>query len=393
MRSRPSTLRRPTAVRLAVAAFGLAAFVAAGKGSADEVVSRPVPPIDRVVKTKPIDLVVCLDTSGSMQGLINAARQKIWEVVSHMATAKPTPTLRVALLTYGSPGHDEAGHVVLQTPLTLDLDLVSERLFALSTNGGEEYVGRVVHTALEKLSWSADDALKMIFVAGNESADQDQQVPFRQVVQRAARAGIRVNSIYCGNPDDEIAPGWREIATLGKGRFATIEKDTGTVAVATPFDRELSDLSGRLNTTYLGYGAKAEEGRLRQSAQDSNAGGVGAPAAAERAAAKASGLYSNSAWDLVDKSGEKDFDLGKIEAKDLPEEMQKLSLDERRAYLEKKKAERADLQRRIHDLNAKRVEFVKSEMAKKGLDDSKALDRALRDAITEQAAEKGFTLR
>jgi hypothetical protein len=293
MRSRPSTLRRPTAVRLAVAAFGLAAFVAAGKGSADEVVSRPVPPIDRVVKTKPIDLVVCLDTSGSMQGLINAARQKIWEVVSHMATAKPTPTLRVALLTYGSPGHDEAGHVVLQTPLTLDLDLVSERLFALSTNGGEEYVGRVVHTALEKLSWSADDALKMIFVAGNESADQDQQVPFRQVVQRAARAGIRVNSIYCGNPDDEIAPGWREIATLGKGRFATIEKDTGTVAVATPFDRELSDLSGRLNTTYLGYGAKAEEGRLRQSAQDSNAGGVGAPAAAERAAAKASGQYRN----------------------------------------------------------------------------------------------------
>ena len=130
-------------------------------------------PAPAPAKPRPVDLVICLDTSGSMEGLINAARQKLWSVVSELATAKPTPDLRVALLTYGSPGNVEAGHVVLQSDLTRDLDLISEKLFALTTSGGREYVGRVVWHALEHLTWSDGDAVKLLFVAGNESADQD----------------------------------------------------------------------------------------------------------------------------------------------------------------------------------------------------------------------------
>ena len=108
-------------------------------------------------KTRPVDLAICLDISGSMDGLINQARQNLWAVVNELATLKPTPTLRVALLTFGCQAHDaEKGWVKVETDFTTDLDLVSQKLFALTTNGGEEYVARVVQTALRELKWSTD---------------------------------------------------------------------------------------------------------------------------------------------------------------------------------------------------------------------------------------------
>ena len=350
---------------------------------APEAVVEPAP-------LKPVDLVICLDTSGSMQGLINAARQKLWSVVSELATAKPTPDLRVALLTYGSPGNDEAGHVILQSDLTRDLDLISEKLFALGTRGGEEYVGRVVAHALGHLTWSKSDSVRILFVAGNESADQDKVKPFREQAKAAVARAIVVNAIYCGGADDSDATGYRELAALGKGRFAHIDHDHGTVAVVTPYDKELAELSGAINRTYVAYGLVAKEARARQVAQDENAEAAGASAAAERASAKAGKLYRNGAWDLVDKMEEEGFDLAKIPEADLPEDLKKIEPAKRLAWLEEKKTERSKIQARILDLTKKRDAHVKVEMDKQQLDDSRALDRALKDAIREQAAEGGF---
>ncbi len=381
---------RPLLRAAAAAALVLlpAALARADEGGRDVAPPREGP-VDRPAPSKPIDLVICLDTSGSMQGLINAARQKLWEVVNELATAKPMPELRVALLTYGSGGTEGDGYVVLQTGFTKDLDLVSEKLFALGTNGGTEYVGRVVKTSIDRLAWGGADAVKILFVAGNESADQDRAAPFREVVAHAAGLGVRVNAIYCGGADDGDAAGWREVAALGKGRYASIDHNQGTVAVATPFDADLERLSRAMNGTYLGYGRKAEEAKERQSAQDGNA--AAAPAAgAARAASKASGLYDASGWDLVDRSAKPDFDLAKVPTEDLPEEMRAMTLEQRKAHVELKRAERQKLAAEIQALDAKRRAHVTAEIARQGLDDSKALDRAVRDAIREQAGEKGF---
>jgi hypothetical protein len=367
-------------MRLALpAALALALFAAPTRADEAPVKSAP-----------PVDLAICLDTSGSMEGLIHAARQKIWSVVSELATAKPTPRLRVALLTYGTPTPGSDGDVLLQTGLTEDLDLVSEKLFALGTNGGEELVGRVVSHAIDDLDWSAHGGVRIVFVAGNESADQDQVKPFRAAAERAVGRGLIVNAIYCGGADDPDAAGYRELAALGRGRFSNIDHDHGTVEVATPFDEELAKLSGLLNTTYIAYGEGGAEARRRQEAQDKNAEAAGAPAAAERAQAKGGDLYRNGAWDLVDRMGEEGFDLSKIPEADLPEEMRAMTLEARLAHIEAKKKERADLQAKITDLASKRLAFVQAEIQKQGLDDSRALDKALRDAIREQASSAGF---
>ncbi len=377
------------------AALAAAAFLAsAPRVRADEVPSgkstAPAPnPIDKSARRKSIDLVLCLDTSGSMQGLINAARQKMWEIVNECAGARPSPVLRVALYSYGGPGNEDDGYVIEQTGFTTDLDLVSEKLFALGTNGGTEYVGRVIQRSIEKLQWGGADSAKILFVAGNESADQDQRAKFRDVVKHAAGLGVRINSIYCGGADDSDSAGWREVAALGGGRYASIDMNRGTVAVVSPYDRDLEDLSRRVNTTYLGYGRKADAAKERQSLQDGNA--AAAPAAgAARAESKASGLYDNGSWDLVDKSAESGFDVATIPVEDLPAEMRAMTLEQKTAWIETKKKERGEIQVRIRELAAKRSQFVKLEMDKQGLDDSKSLDKAVRDAIREQAGEKGF---
>src|SRR3954454_1563237 len=138
---------------------------------------------------KPIDVAICLDVSNSMDNLIGSAKKKLWDIVNDLARAKPTPRLRVALYSYGNDGYDpKTGWVRKELNLTGDLDKVSEKLFALTTNGGTEYVGRVCRDALAGLKWSEDKgALKIMFVCGNEPATQDPEVPLKPLAESAAR--------------------------------------------------------------------------------------------------------------------------------------------------------------------------------------------------------------
>lgn len=340
---------------------------------------------------RPVDLAICLDTSGSMSGLIESAKQKLWAIVNDLALAQPAPRLRVALLTYGNDGHAaENGWVHLDSPFTDDLDVISQKLFAMTTNGGTEYVGRVLQHA-GQLAWSgSEESLRLIVVAGNESADQDTEVRFRDTCKALIARGIMVNSIYCGPPADQIAPGWREVALLADGQFACIDQENGTVVIATPFDAELAALSQAVNETYLPFGAGGESGHLNQSMQDQNASSLNTAAAAQRAATKAQGIYV-CGWDLVDACNGGQVKLEEVAAEQLPEPMRAMTLDERRAHVAVMAAKRAEIQAKIRDLSEKRSEFVSEQMKTAALDESRAFDAVLRRAIRAQAESKGFS--
>lgn len=345
---------------------------------------------------RPVDLAICLDTSGSMDGLIDAARQKIWEIVNDLARAKPHPQLRVALLSYGNDGYSPAdGWVRVLVPLTDDLDEISARLFELRTNGGTEYVGRVVKRATDELSWSGDSkAMKLIVVAGNESADQDQHVHYQDACSAAIAKGIMVNAIYCGNPADQIAPGWRDVAKRADGEYAAIDQDKGTVAIATPQDDELARLGAAVNETYIPYGQGGDEKKVNQTLQDSNAASLNAPAAAARAQTKSGGMYY-CGWDLVDACNAKDgrqaqVKLEDVKEQDLPENMKKMTPAERKAYVETMLAKRQGIQKKIADLGKVRDEFVTKERKRLAEAGDKSFDAAILGAVRKQAEKKGF---
>ena len=378
------------AVGLLVVGGPAASIASAGDNELPRTAAAPT-----AIQEHVVELAICLDTSGSMDGLLNSARQKLWTIVNDLGKAEPTPTLRVALLSFGNDGNNEEnGWVKVETPFTEDLDTVSQKLFGLTTNGGTELVGRVVQTSLEELDWhAADETLRMIFVAGNESAEQDDQVAVRTICEGANARGIDVNSIYCvyGDDDGEVMPGWRDVARFGNGEFATIDQDNGSVVIATPYDQRLVALSAELNETYIPFGDAGEAGCSNQAAQDTNAQQLNSANAASRAATKASKLYSCGSWDLVDAVRTGEVDLAEMNEQDLPEDMRALTHAERVSRVAAMQERRTSLQSLINELDERRQALLRQELARQSTTDVGSFDLAIRSAIRTRAETRGFT--
>lgn len=377
-------------MRAALSLAALALFL-----SAPALRAAPQPP----EKGKPVDVVLCLDTSNSMDGLIDSAKRKLWAIVNDLAKIDPAPTLRVGLYSYGNDRYDAAkGWVRKDLDLTTDLDEVYKHLFALTTKGGTEYVARVSRDALADLKWADDKgALRLLFVCGNEAANQDKEVNLESVAAQAKAKGVTINTIYCGPANHAEAAGWQEFAKLCGGRYANIDQDRSRTesVVKTPYDEEIQKLGVKINSTYCWYGAKGAAAAANQQAQDKNAEKTAGDAATERGVTKAGRLYLLAECDLIDRmQTEKDFDLSKIKETDLPEELKKLKPEERQPYLKKKAAERADIQKQIAELGAKRQKFIEEERKKQPKSAAdQAFDEALRGILREQAEGKGLKVK
>lgn len=353
-------------------------------------------PVTPPPKKPVIQLAILLDTSNSMDGLIDQARTQLWRVVNEFATARmggKSPELQVALFEYGNDGLPAAeGHIRLILPLTTDLDKVSEELFALKTNGGSEFCGQVIEEATKRLGWNAsNDDLKVVFIAGNEPFDQG-GVDFKISCKAAVTKGITVNTIFCGTSEEGVQTRWKEGAELADGRYMTIDQNYKPPEITAPQDAEITRLGTELNKTYVAYGATGRAGGARQEAQDTNAAAAAPSANVQRQVAKAQAFYSNSSWDLVDAKKEGAVDLDKLDPKDLPPEMQKMTPAERKAFVEKKAQERAQLQAQIQKLAEERKKFVAEEMKKQSkTSNANTLDAAVVSAIRDQAKAKGYT--
>lgn len=355
----------------------------------------PVKQVER--KSKEIDLVVCLDVSGSMDGLIDSAKLRLWDIVNELARLKPTPNLRVALYSYGHSTYPAShGWVRKEIDLTTDLDEVYAKLNALTINGGEEYVARVCKTALTDQRWSqSKDALRLIFVCGNEPVDQDRTVRLQDVAALANEQQVIINTIYCGSQGSSESDGWAAFAAKCGGKFATIDQNRAKSLpqIQTPYDKEILTRNEQLNGTYVTFGVDGQKGAQKQQLQDANAVANAPAAGLARAEAKAGAAYRNSSWDLVDKLKEDPkFDLSQLKPEELCDEMKKLKPEDRLAYVQKKSQEREKLKKEIGELSVKRQKHIEEELKKQPKDAAgQALDEALKIIIREQAIAKGFS--
>ncbi len=340
-----------------------------------------------------IQLAILLDTSNSMDGLIDQAKSQLWNIVNELSRMKregKLPKLEVALFEYGNDSIPAGeGHIRMVSGLTDDLDKISESLFALRTNGGSEYCGQVVGSAVAGLTWNTGrDDLRMIVISGNEPFDQG-KVAFAKTCQAAARKGIIVNTIYCGGRQDGVRERWAEGAAAGGGKYSFIDQNVKAPVITAPQDDEIARLGTELNKTYVAFGRAGESGKMRQEAQDLNAASVAPSVNAQRAIAKASASYRNSGWDLVDAKKDKAVDVSKMKEEDLPEEMRKMTPEEREKYLAGKARQREEIQRRIQTLQAERDKYV-SEKRREKAAEAPTLDEAILQATRDAASERGF---
>ncbi len=339
-----------------------------------------------------IQIALLLDTSNSMDGLIAQAKSQLWMLVNELGEGEKNgqkPQIELALYEYGNSDISVAkGYIRQVLSLTTDLDAVSEELFALSTNGGQEYAGLVISAALDELEWSnnADD-MKLIIIAGNEPFTQG-PVNFQTACARAKLNNIIIDTIHCGDEKVGIDTQWKAGADCSGGIYMTINQDEETVYVASPYDKEIIDLNAALNATYIGYGARGSDYKARQEVQDLNASSMSLKSVISRAKSKASSQYKNVSWDLVDAyEADAEHVLALPEA-DMPEALKGMDTDARKAFIEAKAQERTNIQAKINTLEAQRKSFVTKEKA--NMMATQTLDEIVVTSVRKQAEESGF---
>ena len=367
---------RGLAAWLTVTACGIAVSAAAAA-------EKPAAP----KKTPHVEVVFCLDTTGSMTGLIDAAKQKIWAISNQIATGRPTPQLKIGLVAYRDRGDEYITKIV---PLTDDLDAIHAQLKTFVAAGGgdtPESVNQALDDSVNKIQWSTDKGtLRLIFLVGDAPPHMDypDDVKYPVTCKRAAERGIIINTVQCG-PDPETRRVWQDICTKAEGSYVQIAQDGGGMAVATPYDKDLAAINKELARTTLTYGDAAQQ-RDGERKKDS-AARLEPAAAAERAsfAAKSGAV---AAYDLLDavKSGK--LKLDDLKQEHLPPELQKLSRPEQKAYLDRLDRRRGELSKQAVDLDKKRSAYIGKKLAESGKKD--AFDAQVVQMLQKQAQRYGI---
>lgn len=349
--------------------LGLAAAFTCSVAVTAFTISAPVK--SKPVPAKPaskIQVAILLDVSGSMDGLIEQAKAQLWNMVTTIGKVKctdaTTPKVEIALYEYGRSTNDvKQGYVKQINSFISDLDSLSQNLFSLKTNGGDEFCGHVIYSSLKELQWdAAPENYKVIFIAGNEDFLQG-DIHYSRSCTEAKQKGVIVNTIYCGNKQQGIAEHWNLLGECGNGSFSNIDQNVKEEEIPTPYDSLLFVLNDKLNGTYLTYGYKAAYYAENQAKQDKQNVAMSKKAGIARIKAKSNAkMYDNSTWDLVD--ADRDGKLDEIDTKVLPDSLRNKSKAELKQIVTRKATERTNIQKEIVSVNLQRDNYIAAEKAR-----------------------------
>ncbi len=356
-----------------------------------ETVPVPVPAPTESTETRKIQIALIMDTSGSMEGLIEQAKSQLWNLVgelSHATYNGKDPELEIALYEYGNDGlSSRGGYIRRISPLISDLDDISSSLFSLRTNGGSEYCGMVIQKSLQQLEWSSSDQdIKLIFIAGNEPFTQG-PVNYESACGDARAKGVIVNTIHCGSYEEGVRGSWKSGAMIGGGDYMAIEQNRRTVYIETPYDDRINACGVQLNKTYVYYGVNGNSKKEAQEVEDVNAESYSVSNLASRNSMKVSKFYKTSSWDLVDAMADSTVIVGEVNKKTLAPELQKKTDAELKAYVQDQAKKRAVLKKEIATLNIKRGEYIAKQNKAEGTD----LQSSMVNAVKKQAKAKNYS--
>jgi hypothetical protein len=310
-----------------------------------------------------VEVAFVLDSTGSMGGLIEGAKQKIWSIANSIIVGKPTPEVRIGLVTYRDRGDE---YVTKRFDLTADIDTVFQNLQSFAADGGgddPESVNQALDEAVNRLSWSADrSVLKIIFLVGDYPPHMDyaDDVKYTVSCQAAARKGLIINTVQCGDVPATTEV-WQQIARLAEGSYVALAQSGNMTVMATPFDEEIAKTSAALGGTVIAYGDDARQAEARHKVE--NAAGAPASVAADRAAYNlaSGGKAIQGRGDLLSDIEDGTIDPARLAPELLPLEMRKMTTPQRTAYIAKQKTARDSLNRTLADLGRKRADYISAE--------------------------------
>lgn len=387
---------------IALLAFGVGvAFAGIFYFDAGKTIAHPLPPVEPPViepvqpsdnKGKTLEMVFVLDTTGSMGGLLEGAKQKIWSIVNEVMQKESKPSVRVGLVAYRDRGDDYETQVL---SITEDLDKVYSKLMELQAGGGGDHpenVQKALAEAVKNAGWSKQRGglAQIIFLVGDAPPQSYQNEPdVIATTDLALKQNMIVNTIQCGS-HSETTRVWNQIASRGQGKYFAIAQDGGVETINTPYDAEISQLGQKIASGYVAYGAApARESAAAElmTVESKVANAASNTARADRALNKA---LNSEAYrgDLIQEIENGRVNLDSLKVDEMPADLQKLSATERKAEVDKRLAERRQVRQQIVELSKKRAEFVAAERKKTGK--ANGFDAAVGSALTEQLAKKGI---
>jgi hypothetical protein len=378
-----------TTISMALVCIFSFAFIDASNKTA---LKKPVP--------SKIQVAILLDVSGSMDGLIEQAKAQLWNMVNTMGKAKctgdVTPQIEIALYEYGRTTNDvKQGYVKQVNGFINDLDSLSQNLFSLKTDGGDEYCGHVIYSSLNELQWdAAPENYKVIFIAGNEDFLQG-DIQYTKSCSEAKQKNVIVNTIYCGDKMQGIREHWNLAGECGNGSYTNINQNAKAEEIPTPYDSMLYVLNTRLNGTYIAYGYGGLEGYAKQGSMDVANTTMSKSAGLKRIAVKGTKeIYRNSKWDLVDRVQYDSLGTYNFAEMQLPDSLKNKSKAEIKKIVDEKAKQRNAIQQQILTVNNQREVYIATEKTKNAANknNTPTLETEVERIIKEQAKRFNMTI-
>ncbi len=353
--------------------------------------ASPPPPTPAPQAARPtLDVVFVLDTTGSMSGLLEGAKQKIWSIASRLASGTPTPRIRVGLVGYRDRGDE---YVTKRFALSEDLDAVYANLKGFSAGGGgdgPEHVGQALGEAVSLMQWSGDKkAARMIFLVGDAPAHDDYKDGWNTRVwaRKAIEQGIVVNTVRCGN-DPSTGTLFAELSRLADGTYVSIAQSGGMVAVATPFDADMAKLNAELADTTLTAGRRAV--RMEADREMEAYKSLGSAAAADRVSYRAKA--APAAPMMESKAGGVSLNANPAKAdeladEELPEAVRAQPRAQRAAYVRAVNERQQAAQQKLLELSKQRDAYLKEHASKK----ADSFDEQVFAGVKKSAAKVGVS--
>lgn len=350
--------------------------------------AAPVP----AVKKPKVEVVFCLDTTGSMGGLIEGAKQKIWAISNQIANGKPTPELKIGLVAYRDRGDN---YITKVFDLSADLDAIHGHLKSFQAQGGgdaPESVNQALADSVNKIKWSTDkDTLRIIFLVGDAPPHMDypDDTKYPETCKKAAGLGIIINTIQCGN-DGECQKFWKDICVKAEGSYVQIAQDGGVApVVSTPFDKRLGEINDELAKTTLVFGDARQQAADRGKLAAATGAALAPAAKAERAAFNAK-YDQAAAFDLLDNIKQKRVKLEDLKKDQLPKQLQGKTLDEQKKILTDLDQKRTTLNKECLELDKKRADFIAKKQTEDAAKGKSGFDSQVLEILRNQAKKNNI---
>lgn len=323
-----------------------------------------------------IQIVFALDATGSMSGLIGAAKEKIWSIAGSLAQAEPSPIIEMGLLFYRDRGD---AFITREVALSRDLDEVYEQLMQVHAEGGgdlPESVNQALHESVTKFKWDTSfSTYKTVFLVGDcpPHMDYRDDVKYPVSCSLAKQKDIVLNTILMGN-NGGAKRIWKEIALCNQGSYTQVGMDANDIAVNTPYDDAIANIFDKLDDTRIYYGTADEKAASFEKVSKSKAitGNAKANVKAQRAEYNSTktgkGAYYGEK-ELLESYKEKSVSIDKIKHEELPDVMKNMTAAEKKKFIEDKIAERDSLNNELIKLTKQRQDFIEKDLKSRRKED------------------------